>query len=270
MSYSDGTGRTRGILNGLGIASAPDTTTLPPNPGGSPRPDSNQPGNQVVNTSPNEQSPQVAPANLQAKALGVIRAVGRGHLPGVYIPTDAPHFKSDITGANISAAGAAFYRPKESKDTAGVLYHPKTVPLSTLRILDAKGKLDEAFPPITKFLGLSNSASGKGKSGVGTPGKQAGQTGASSPAGASTGTPQTGAGGGQSGRNTPSISDLNLTGIPGPTPQAVPVLPKPGLGAAGNAQIANKRVAALAGPPPSQQAQPGAGSIVSNLWRAPV
>lgn len=282
MAYADGTGRTPGILNGLGIAAAPDNGTLPASAAGSPKPNSKTPGNDVVNTAPNNQAPMLkngkAHPQLQARALGVLRAVGQGHLPGVHVPADAPKLDSDVTSEQIRKMGVGIYRPV-NKDVAGVFYNPKQVPISTLKVLDAKGKLDDAFPSITKFLGISSklagTSSGKGKSGVGTPGGNTDETGAAGPAGASTGTPATGAGqnpgsgGGQQGRNTPSISDLNLTGTPGPTPAAVPVLPRPGMGAGANAALASKRAAAVNGPAPSAMTRPSS-SIVSGLWRAPV
>jgi hypothetical protein len=279
MAYDNGTGRTAGILNGLGIAAAPDTGALPANPAGSPKPDANQPGNQVVNTSPNNQSPQVGKGSKKVPkarglAIGILRAVGSGKIPGISIPVDAPKLDTGIKPHDLAKHGVGFYRPK-TKTIAGVMFHPKTVPVSTLQKLDSAGTLPKAFPSIMRFIGAgmapgASKPSGKGKSGVGTPGSDTSIPGAAGPAGASTNTPQTGAGMGQSGRNTPSISDLNLTGTPRPVANPVPVLPRPGATAGANSQLAIKRSNALGPTPPSQQSRPGAGSIVSGLYQAPI
>jgi len=248
---------------------------------GSPAPDANQPGNDVVNTSPNNQAPMTKNGSVhpdvKGKALGVLHAIGTGQLAGVHVPADAPKLKSDVTPKQVQDMGIGIYKPK-SKDVSAVFFNPGKVPVTTLKALDAKNRLAHAFPSITKFLGISSSPSGAGKSGVGTPGKNTSETGAAGPAGASTGTPSTGAGQtggtsgadyGQQGRNTPSISDLNLTGTPTPTAAAVPVLPRPGMGAGANAALASKRAAAVNGPPASAMQKPSS-SIVSGLWRAPV
>jgi hypothetical protein len=200
--------------------------------------------------------------------MGVVKAIGLGQLPGVHVPADAPKVKSDITPSHIQKMGVGIYRPVD-KSVATVFYNPKQVPQSTLKTLDSKNKLATAFPSIMKFLN-AGTPSGKEQSGVATPGKNTDEPGAAGPAGSSTGTPSTGAGMGQQGRNTPSISDLNLTGTPGPVPPAVPVMPRPGMGEGANQSLITKRANAIGNQPPSQQARPGAGSIVSGLFRAPV
>lgn len=272
MSYADGLGKTKGILNGLGIASAPDTTgMLPPNPGGSPRPDPNQPGNTVVNPEINHQAPTVPPMKdgkpahpqVQARALGVLKAIGSGKLAGVHVPSDAPKIKSNLTPNDVSAFGVGIYKPI-SKGTAAVLFNPKSVPLTTLQAMDKAGKLEKAFPSILGFL----KPHGTPKAAPSAPRGAFGEPGASAPAGSSTGTSANGAGG-PPGKDVSSISDLNLTGNPGPVPAAVPVLPRPGATAGFNATMAAKRTAGVNGLPPSQQTSPSS-SIVSGLWRAPV
>lgn len=272
MSYSDGTGRTPGILNGLGAASAPDNGTLPANYAGSPKPDAKRPGNMVVNTQPNNQAPQLPPMKegeqahpqIQARALGVLKSIGQGKLVGVHVPSDAPKLKSSLTPGQVSSFGVGIYKPT-SKDVAAVFYNPKQVPLTTLKAMDKAGRLDNAFPSIMSFLkgrGSVNAPAGGPRGAFGEPG-------ASAPAGSATGTSANGSGG-PPGRNVASASDLNLTGTPGAKmPAAVPVLPKPGATAGFNATMASKRVAGVNGPPPSQQSNPSSG-LVSGLWRAPV
>lgn len=260
MPASNGSNQSS-IVNGLGIAAAPDTGALPASAAGSPAPDANQPGNDVVKTAPNNQSPQNNDPRV-GRALGVLKAVSQGTLHGVSIPHDAPKLQATgITPESMADMGVSMYRPV-SKDMAFVMFNAKQVPVSTLKAMDKAGTLGKAFPPITKFLGSGGgpAASGKGKSGVGTPPSKAAQDYANSPQGAAA----------PAGASTPSTTDLNLTGTPSSVQPTVPVLPRPGFGAGANQQAAVQRMKALSGSPPSSRANPTAGSIVNGLWSAPV
>lgn len=239
MPASNGSNQSS-ILNGLGTAAAPDTGALPASAIGSPKPDPNQPGNDVTKTAPNNQSQSVAsPTN---RALGVLKAIAAGQLPGVSVPTDAPKLSTDLTPDHLVSLGVGIYRPK-STGLSAVLFNQKTVPLSTVKMMDSSGTLSKSFPSITTFLG-DLGADSKG-----------------SPSEDSAGPP---------GADAPSASDMNLTGKAPSVASVVPVLPRPGFGAAASRQAATARMKALGGTEPSARAVPGAGAIVNGLWAAPV
>src|SRR5208282_173473 len=239
------------FLNGLGVASSPDTTSIPPNPGGSPRPDAKQPDNDVVHTAPNKQAGSV-PAGIPPAAMGplkVAQAVAAGHIPGVTIPKDAPQIDAGgITQKQVMGMGVNFYKPHD-KDLAGVMFNPKLITVPTLVKADKAGKLSTMFPPITKLMAGAGGTD-KGKSNA--PTEEAPNFMGTNPPG----------------HDNPSISDMNLTGAPPPhAPQVVPVLPKPSFSGDAQKQLLAARMKAANGQGPNTA--PGSlrpNSIINGLF----
>ena len=248
-SASKGT-NSAGWLNGLGAAPAPMNTTLPPNPGGSPTPNDKQPGNDVVPTAPNKQAPAIPPEVVNSlspqerKSYLVLRAVSAGQLPGVVIEKGITGRKdTKFTPDMIVKSGVDLYRPHD-KDYQLVMFNPKKVPLSTVKVLDKKGKLGDAFPSFTDLVGEENLPK-EGEEG-------------------SAGEDEDNDSAGPPGHDTPQANPLNLTAMRSDTPPPVPVLPRPTFGAGAQQRVASARLKALAG-----SGNPGS-SPVNNLWAAPV
>ena len=210
----------------------------------------------------NENTPPPAPNNFAAAAkdpqaapaLGVLKAVATGQMPGVLVPDSAPKINSPLTAADLTTLGLGLYRP-HTKGLVGVVFNPKQVPLATLQTLDKKGRLEKAFPPITKFL---NGKGAKGSNAVKTnPG-----AGVEAPA----------ANASASGVPDAQITDTNLTGTPQPThPQLVPVLPRPAFSADAQKKVALTRQNLINGnTAPSARPIPGAGSLLNGLTQSVV
>src|SRR5208282_4472302 len=239
------------FLNGLGVASSPDTTTIPPNPGGSPQPDAKQPGNDVVHTAPNKQAGSV-PAESK-NALTIVQGVASGHLAGVMVDRDCK-IPDEFLGKTVqnkvdtlAKMGVGVFRP--TSDTRGiVLYNYRQVPQSTLKAMDKKDVLHKAFPSLTKLM--SGGETDKGKSNA--PTEEAPNFMGTNPPG----------------HDNPSISDMNLTGAPPPhAPQVVPVLPKPSFSGDAQKQLLAARMKAANGQGPNTA--PGSlrpNSIINGLF----
>jgi hypothetical protein len=190
----------------------------------------------------------------------LLSAIGAGQIPGVTVPKGTTGSKTPgIDQDTIASSGVSIYRPTD-KDFMAVLFNSKKTPLSTVQAIDKAGKLDSAFPPITHFLDDKGVGPGSKtrKMGIGAPGAR----GDSDQEVANAGQPV--------GDTVAPIGVMNLTGSSPSNQPTVPILPRPGVGAGANQQLALARVKALKGGPPSSRPNPAAGSIVNGLWSAPV
>jgi hypothetical protein len=223
----------------------------------------------TANASPTQPLPPDAPpspnnfasaaANPKLRApLAVLKAVAGGQLPGVLVPTDAPKLDSSITPQDLHTAGIGMYRP-QTKGLALVLYDPQQVPVATLQAMDAAGKLNKAFPSITKLMDQFKSEDSGEKS---------------EDSGSRKNVPETNAADTTDSRGPAGspINDMNLTGAPAPTaPNMVPVLPKSSFSADAQKRLALARQSAIAGNvPPSARPIPGGGSLLNGLLQSPV
>jgi hypothetical protein len=203
---------------------------------------------QSANNNPTGAASQTPGAGLEEIAkdpatrnqLSVLHAIVAGQIPGVVVPKEAEKLDSKLTPQHITGLGLGIYRPK----TPGLLFavfNPHSVPESTLKALDAKGTLGTALPSLTALL-----------------------KGATPEGGQSTASGQTPAG------DEPSaITDMNLTGTPAPSdPTRVAVLPRGGMSADANKQLALRRAKAAAGNiSPSARPTPGAGAVLNGLMQ---
>jgi hypothetical protein len=94
---------------------------------------------------------------IPRKPMLILRAIASGQLPGVVVPSNTPPIKNNLTPEDIAAMGVGMYRP-QSEGLALVLFNSEQAPVETLQSMDQAGKLAEAFPSITEFLGSAGSA----------------------------------------------------------------------------------------------------------------